>query len=270
MVINTIQKFSCDFLRSLPEFSEGEEVTHVWWNGEFRKLDFPTAHAEIQCPSCKSFEGYRVSDAHDKKFCGWSCLQEECISQGMPKKIFTPQRPTVVNCGAPDFLQNACMLDIEQPLDVTKKIIEFCHTYRGFFLMAGLSGRGKTYCSVACLAKYLEKKDSAKFANVAELYVKWLALKHESKSDLGLLEKYTECEFLILDDLGTRTPTDAFLDFLYLLINKRYGKSHLGTIVSTNLGYEELAEKMGDAIVSRISSGMIVKFTGENKRKPKF
>ncbi len=259
-----------NFLGHLPEFSAEEKATHVWNRGTFQSLKIPTLHAEISCPMCGRYDGYRVIDGNIKEFCGWSCREDQCIDSFEKRSVFIRRKPSLANCGVPERLVDANFAEIQQDLEITAKLKEFCETYRGFLLLPGSSGTGKSYASVCCMGKYLEKKEDCFFVNVADLFVTWLGLKQTGHSELHLLEKYGECELLILDDVGTRAPSEAFLDFLYLLINKRSGKTSVGTIISTNLGYQDLAQKLGDAILSRISSGLIAKFTGKDRRKPKF
>ncbi len=97
--------------------------------------------------------------------------------------------------------------------------------------------------------------------------MQWLDLKQTSGSETNLLAKYVDCKLLIIDDLGTRTPSEGFLDYFYLLINKRINKPSNATIVSTNMSSKEMAEKLGSAILSRIASGMIIKFPEQKDRR---
>lgn len=265
--LNTLAK---NFLGPLPEFNPQEKITHVWNRGRFDALKVPTVYAEISCPMCGRREGYRVCDGNIKDFCGWSCHEEGCISAHAKATVYQHRKPTLSQCGVPESLIDAHFEDMQQSLEVSEQLKKFCESYRGFLLMPGSSGTGKSYASVCCMERYLEKKEDCRFVNVADLFVTWLGLKQNHQSELGLLEKYGECEFLVLDDLGTRAPSEAFLDFIYLLVNKRAGKTSVGTIISTNLNREESSKKLGDAIVSRISSGMIVKFTGKDRRNPEF
>lgn len=262
--------FATNFIDNLPKFDVAQKVTHVWNRGIFESLEIPTLHSEIRCPMCGGSHGYRVNDGNKKDFCGWSCHQQQCIAIAVKVSACVYQKPTLANCGVPESLIDSSWEDIQQPKESIENLKKFCQSFSGFLLFAGNSGTGKSCASVCCMKKYLETRNDCQFVNVADLFVNWLALKQNSQSELGLLEKYAQCELLILDDVGNRAPSEAFLDFLYLLINKRNGKSTFGTIISTNLGYQHLAQKLGDAILSRISSGLIVKFTGKDRRISKF
>ena len=73
----------------------------------------------------------------------------------------------------------------------------------------------------------------------------------------------------MIDDIGQREPSPAFQDFLYLIIDSRMNKN-LGTIFTTNFSVGLLRERFGDPIVSRICSGEVLKFDGEDKRAALF
>jgi len=75
-------------------------------------------------------------------------------------------------------------------------------------------------------------------------------------TDMGMqttvsLERYTSCELLILDDLGTEVTNQFTNSCLYLVINERINK-HLPTIINTNLTGKEIKQRYTDRIASRI------------------
>lgn len=269
--MKTIASLTKNYLSGdFSSFDQGQKVTHVWEKGHFKKLPFAEKNEAISCPMCGESEGYPVHSGIDKNFLGWSCLREECFSNSSATSSWEPPKPTLKTCGVPEEFWEASFENLDQSSDVASELKEFCKSFRGFMLLPGSCGTGKSFASACCLSEFLKNHQDAKFVNIADLFVTWIELKQSGKSEIFLLKTYSEIQLLVLDDLGTRTPSEAFLDFLYLLINQRMGKRSLGTIISTNLNYNELAQKLGDAILSRISSGIIVKFTGKDRRKPKF
>ena len=64
-------------------------------------------------------------------------------------------------------------------------------------------------------------------------------------------EKYTETDLLIIDDLGTEMLSNFAQSALYNLINTRLAAGR-PTVVSTNLGEDELQARYGDRIASRL------------------
>lgn len=80
------------------------------------------------------------------------------------------------------------------------------------------------------------------------------------------LEYYQNCEFLVLDDLGTTRPTDFVMDVLPTLILARQEDAKK-TLVTSNLNIEEIARLYGERIASRIVSfGDVVKLSGKDGR----
>ena len=81
------------------------------------------------------------------------------------------------------------------------------------------------------------------------------------------MRRCESCDLLILDDLGTEMTTSFVQSALYQMVNGRMiaGRS---TIISTNLAPEELGQRYGAAILSRIEGGYeILPFFGEDIRR---
>ncbi len=269
-------KSSRDILKKyIPKFQECKMVNHCWNAGEFIELPEPMMPDQVKCPMCGSSEGYPVLDSFRENFLGWSCKKQECISQKLStsshRQNVKPVEVNLLNRGVPESLLGASFDKISQEQKTIESLKKFCETFRGFLLLAGSAGTGKSYASVCCMRKLLEKtQKSCRFVNVADLYVQWLYLKKSGETELNLLEKFGSCDLLVLDDLGTRTPTESFLDFLYILLNQRCSKLSTGTIVSTNLNQQELGQKVGEQLLSRLMSGIIIKFSGNDKRRLQF
>jgi hypothetical protein len=266
-----LQDMTADLIQNLPKFNQSEMVTHVFNNAQICLLDAPTSPAEVCCPMCGGFSGFRIRDGQGIV---WSCTGDNCIqiNAGMHAGAVSYKRPqmTIVNCGAPDLLKDASFDKLDQPKEVRVALQDYCKGFRGFILLAGASGNGKTYASCCIMRKYLENGNDCRFVNVSDLYLVWLELKQTGRTEAGLLEKYASCELLVIDDIGTRIPTEGFLDFLYLLINKRVSNTTLGTVVSTNMKSTEMSDKLGSPILSRLASGVIVKFPGLDRRTQQF
>jgi len=70
----------------------------------------------------------------------------------------------------------------------------------------------------------------------------------------------------ILDDIGVEKVTEFVEEFLYMLINNQYEKVY-PIIITSNLSLSQLAERLGDRIVSRIKEMCeVVEIKGEDKR----
>jgi DNA replication protein DnaC len=89
-----------------------------------------------------------------------------------------------------------------------------------------------------------------------------------SLSESELLEELEGPELLVLDDLGAEKTADWVNDRLYLIVNRRYEECR-PIIVTTNLGLDELTEKLGNRIVSRLceTADLWDKFPKEDYRR---
>jgi len=80
----------------------------------------------------------------------------------------------------------------------------------------------------------------------------------------GLLEKV---ELLVLDDMGVRNATEAFMGEIYDIIDLRASEL-LATIFTSNVPLDKLAEMLDERISSRIEGmSLPVAFEGADKRK---
>jgi len=83
------------------------------------------------------------------------------------------------------------------------------------------------------------------------------------------VNRFLNCDLLIVDDLGSEMVTAFVVSALYQVVNTRMitGKK---TILSTNLSPEELGRRYSSAILSRIEGEyQILTFFGEDIRKQK-
>lgn len=140
---------------------------------------------------------------------------------------------------------------------------------RGNLLLIGPTGTGKTHLSTAIAKRVIEDGyivlyDSAQ--NIMNAYEN-----DRFKSGYGPTErqskKYTECDLLILDDLGTELVNTFTVSCLYNLINERQNKGR-ATVISTNLSWQEMTGRYEDRIYSRIigSGYTVLNFCGHDHR----
>lgn len=120
-------------------------------------------------------------------------------------------------------------------------------------LLVGGTGLGKTHLSTAIARIAIERGFDVVYDTAQGL----LAAAEHDRFHSGYgdtekqLDRYLECDLLILDDLGTELGNQFSESVLYHLLNSRInsGKS---MIVSTNLGERNLLERYGDRITSRL------------------
>lgn len=79
------------------------------------------------------------------------------------------------------------------------------------------------------------------------------------------LDRYLRAELLLVDDLGAGKQTDWTGDSLFRLVDGRWSHQ-LPTIYSTNLTQQQLADAVGDRVVSRLADSMRVQLCGSDRR----
>ena len=84
-----------------------------------------------------------------------------------------------------------------------------------------------------------------------------------------MIERYFECDLLIIDDLGTEMINQFSVSTLYNLLNDRLSRRK-PTVVSTNLSKDEIQKKYTDRITSRmLGEYQVLFFVGTDVRAQK-
>ena len=160
-------------------------------------------------------------------------------------------------------------------------IYEICVNYAHSFgerssnlLMTGAPGLGKTFLS-ACIAREVSGAGfSVVYDTASHVFGQFenekFGRENPFDSDAGAdVNRYFNCDLLIVDDLGSEMTTAFVVSALYQIVNTRMvtGKK---TILNTNLSLEELGKRYGAAILSRIEGEyQILTFFGEDIRRQK-
>lgn len=162
--------------------------------------------------------------------------------------------------------------ELDQIQEWKDSFIEFSKNPVGFLLMAGKNGTGKTFASRAIFdAIKVGGFEDKYFFTQTDLNHKYISEMKKFGCVIHWIEEYSKAKILVIDDLGTRSPTEAFKDFLYAIIEKREkNKQNIGTIITTNLNANQMREIFGDAIVSRIASDRVFRFEGKDRRFNQF
>jgi DNA replication protein DnaC len=150
---------------------------------------------------------------------------------------------------------------------------EYAKNPQGFVILQGKNGRGKTHAALTIYQQntpyVLPERDwdKAWFVNQSDLNMLFTEAHEIYGHVTNLLRQAYATRLLILDDLGTRTPSEAFKDFLYAIIDQRYKeRESKGTIITTNLDSTRLRKDFSDAIFSRIACGRNYVVIGEDRR----
>ena len=160
------------------------------------------------------------------------------------------------------------------PRSVMEKTYADCRRYAfgfhpkaGNLLFSGNTGLGKTFLS-ACIARAVADQGySVVYESAGHLFSALEKARFEANDEnRRAAAKYTECDLLIVDDLGTELPGQFVTAALYSLINDRLLENK-PTIISTNLNVDELARRYNPQIASRLrGSYKRVAFVGDDIR----
>lgn len=129
---------------------------------------------------------------------------------------------------------------------------------KGLFIF-GNTGVGKTY------AMFALANGKGDVHNFVELLVEFRDHMQKGFYHSKLSELCQE-KYLFIDDIGSEKTSEFVVEFLYLVVDKRY-QNIKRTVLSTNLSLETFRGRYGDRILSRISEMcVLVELTGEDRR----
>ena len=160
------------------------------------------------------------------------------------------------------------------PRTIMERNFQNCRRYAltfsqnaGNLLFVGGTGLGKTFLS-ACIARAVADRGySVVYETASHLFSKLeLARFNSTEESRREAAKLTECDLLIMDDLGTEMPGQFVTASLYGLLNDRLisGKPML---ITTNLNEEDMKRRYSPQIASRIYGGFRgMTFVGEDIR----
>ena len=135
-------------------------------------------------------------------------------------------------------------------------------------LFMGDAGLGKTHLTLAIVSGLIEKGFVPVYGSAENLFAK-IEKEKFAGENRGTYESMTNCDLLVIDDLGAEMATAFTKSALYNLVNTRL-LSGRPTIINTNLTMKEIETRY----TARISSGLIgsfdaYKFIGDDIRQQK-
>ena len=114
------------------------------------------------------------------------------------------------------------------------------------------------------LVKLPKIRPTARFENVPQMLYR---VKRDYKDNTDYQDEILNTsKIFILDDIGVEKVSEFVEEFMYMLVNEQYEKVY-PIVITSNLSLSELAEKLGDRVVSRIKEMcQIIRLDGEDKR----
>lgn len=140
-----------------------------------------------------------------------------------------------------------------------------------WLILAGDIGVGKTGLAIGLVKKALSEGRPALFRPFVELLsdirATYRSTDGTTPDEAALVGACKATDLLALDDIGAARVTGWAQERLFEILNHRYNERRR-TIVTTNLGPDDLIEYLGDRIYSRINGmGWLYAIDGPNLRE---
>ena len=137
-------------------------------------------------------------------------------------------------------------------------------------LFYGGTGVGKTFLSNCVARELLEKSYSVIYFTAFQLFDIFSKGIFDKEADaIEANRQIFDCDLLIIDDLGTELSNAFTSSQLFLCLNERILRNK-STIISTNLGMNQLLETYSERSLSRILSNYtVIKLFGDDIRLKK-
>src|SRR5690606_6212894 len=170
-----------------------------------------------------------------------------------------------------------CDFDGFSVTPANRRAVEMCRQYAETFesgqshglFIAGDVGTGKTHLAVAVLMRVIERGFEGRFVVVPEWLRRLRSTFDGNGSSWSLWETVQNPGLVVLEDVGGEKPSGRVEEQMVMVVDYR-DRNGLPTVVTSNLGLDELQERLGARTVSRIiesCDGVLLK--GEDYRKRK-
>ena len=199
------------------------------------------------------------------------------------KKLFKSQNPDIEQKSVDIFKEELSIRigtripkrykdsDIDDSF-LIEKIMESLTNKKGIYFY-GSAGTGKTHILYALLKRARIIGMEVEMWNLPEKLSELKSFySNNDRGQLGessITDEIKTTSILFIDDFGAEKVTEWNGEIMYRLINHRY-ENMMQTFFASNLSLQELSEKSGDRVVSRIAEMCdIINIDGEDKRLKK-
>lgn len=231
---------------------------------------YPADYTEIryECPLCAD------TGAIDNKMC--SCMRRKLVEAGIASSGMADliARQSFENFSLDYYKQSEKVYSTMSAIYalLSKYAENFTPETSGNIAMFGGTGLGKTHLSSAVAGKVIEKGHDVYYASALSLFADFEMRRFGNSSSVsadGNIDRYFDCDLLIIDDLGTEVTNQFTTSCLYDIINSRLNAKK-PTIISTNLSQDEFRKRYWDRITSRVlGEYLVLPFCGTDIRSQK-
>jgi DNA replication protein DnaC len=144
-----------------------------------------------------------------------------------------------------------------------QRIYDFCKDYAASFdgvrktgrsfLMLGTVGTGKTHLSIGIALEVMKSSHSAVFTSASKIFrsIKDTYQKGSHQKESEAMAVYTQCDLLIIDEVGVQRGSDFEKETFFDVINERY-ENMRPTIILSNLTIDEIKLFLGERVFDRL------------------
>ncbi len=142
---------------------------------------------------------------------------------------------------------------MKRNFDMLREYAESFHEKSDNLLLCGGTGLGKTHLSTSIARLVIERGFDVYYTCAINMFADFSEARFGQGAERAAADpvRYTNCDLLIIDDLGTETTNQFTISCLYSVINNRMNLKR-PTIINTNLSGKELQSRYTDRITSRI------------------
>ena len=260
-------------------FQQGSDGRELLEQARQQNLELQQERAIL---AMENFEEGYLDDSPICDKCGGSgyigtnmceCLRELCRQEQKKEvSILSGSRDTFNQFRLDYYPDRADPKYGASPRTIMERNLKVCRTYgltftkdAGNLLFVGSTGLGKTFLS-ACIARAVADRGcSVVYESAGHLFSKLEQAKfNPSEETRREAARFSDCDLLILDDLGTEMPSQFTTAALYTLLNDRILENK-PMVISTNLTIDELGRRYSPQIASRLNGNfLLLPFVGED------
>ncbi len=220
------------------------------------------------CPKCKD-TGYTENERCDcfKQKLVARQYRQSNLSQQLSQENFSTFR-TDYYSDQPDGIHELTpRANIENIYQSLKQYLNGVEAYlrgdvdkKGNILFQGNTGVGKTFLSNCIAKELLDQGYAVLYVSAGTLFEKAgdvIMNKRQIPDSQSFYQALSDCDFLVIDDLGTEFTNQFTASYLYTLLNDRLLRRR-ATIISTNLSLIEIREHYSERIFSRICDSYFI------------
>lgn len=184
--------------------------------------------------------------------------------------------------GIPDRFRDRTFETYLPSSEKQERVLAYCRGYADGFgeiyktgrsiMLLGSPGTGKTHLSIGIALEIISHGRTAIFTTASRLLrsIKDTYSKHSAITESQAIAVFTDCDLLIVDEVGVQRGSDYEKDMLFDVINERYENTK-PTIILSNLTIAGVREYLGDRVYDRLreNGGKAFVFDWESHRGAK-